>query len=175
MAALENISLDFQVFGTNDPKLLVVVDTSIWGIIEDKPSIIEITPPNTTKMVTYTFEKGKTNIFNSSNLLLSPVGVYNELSDGIYQITIKGSPDSNCKSRDYLKTDQIQAELDNLYISFGFTENEKTKEKRRQNLEIESLIKTAEAYLRRGKTYDATVFFKRAIKYLDNYNNCKTC
>jgi len=175
MAALTNINIDFQVFGTNDPKLLIVVDTSTWGIIQDKPSIIEIIPPNSTKMITHTFEKGKTNIFNSSNLYLSPVGVFNELSDGIYQIAVKGSPDSNCKHRDYLKIDQTQAELDKLYISFGFTENEKTKEKRREILEIESLIKTAEAYLRRGKSHEANNFFKRAIKYLENYNNCNTC
>ena len=42
MAILDHIKLDFQILNTGDPKLLIVMDTSVWGFIEDKPSIIEI-------------------------------------------------------------------------------------------------------------------------------------
>ena len=42
MALLDTINLDFQVLSTGDPKILAIVDTSVWGFIEDKPAIIEI-------------------------------------------------------------------------------------------------------------------------------------
>ena len=124
MAILDHIRLDFQILNTGDPKLLVVMDASVWGFIEDKPSIIEITPPGTTNTITYNFVKGKNNVFNSSNLLISPVGTYNDLVDGIYRVSLKGSPDSFCVHRDFLKTDKVRNELANIYVSLGFDDDE---------------------------------------------------
>ena len=175
MALLDNINLDFQVLSTGDPKILVVIDTSVWGFIEDKPAIIEITPPGTTKVKVYNFVKGKSNVFNSSNLLISPVGQYNDLSDGIYRITVKGSPDTNCKHRDFLKTDKARLELAKIYVSLGFEDDEKTKQKKKTIQDIDLLIRAAEASTSIGKLKKGMAYFKKAVQYLKEYNDCENC
>lgn len=173
--AVDNIHIDFQIFSASDPKILVVVDVSIWSVIQTKTAIIEILTPNTTKVKTFVYEKNKTNVFNTSILALSQTGDYRDLPDGIYNITVKGSPDTFCKTRDYLKTDKTQAELDKLYISLGFSEGKEIDDKRSEILKIESLIKTAEAFVRRGRTQEGLNFFKRAVNKLKEYNECKNC
>ena len=173
MAQLDTINLDFQVLSTADPKILVVIDTSVWGFIEDKHSIIEIVTPGTEKIVTYSFVKGKTNVFNSSNLLLSPLGVYNDLPDGIYRITVKGSPDTNCVHRDFLKTDKARLELDELYINLGTDITRKNIELKQELLDIDCLIRAAEALVRRGKLKKGYSFFKKAIRYINDYKECE--
>ncbi len=72
------------------------MDTSIWSFIENKPAIIEIIPPGVVDPIVYNVAKNKTNIFNTSNLGMSNIGVLNDLPDGVYKVTIKGSPDSFC-------------------------------------------------------------------------------
>lgn len=175
MALLDNINLDFHILSTGDPKILVVLDTSVWGFIEDKPAIIEIMTPGSTKVRTYNFVKGKSNVFNSSNLLISPVGQYNDLVDGIYRISVKGSPDTNCKHRDFLKTDKARLSLAKIYISLGFEDDDKTKEKKQTIQDIDLLIRAAEASVSRGKLKKGMTYFKKAIQYLNDYNDCETC
>lgn len=176
MAILDNIDLDFQVINTGDPKVLVVSDTSVWGAIEDKPSIIEIIIPGSVKVRTYNFIKGKSNVFNSSNLLITDVGVNSDLNDGIYSITIKGSPDTNCEHRYFLKADKFQLALDKLYMSLGVYNNDKEVTKQRNEiLNIDSLRKTAEAFVRDGKPNEGLSFFKKAYIKLNDLNDCNTC
>lgn len=175
MGILDNIRLDFQVLSTGVPKILVILDTSVWGFIEDKPSIIEITPPGTEKTRTYNFVKGKSNVFNSSNLFTSPVGEYRDLEDGIYRITVKGSPDSNCLHRDFLKTDKARLELNKIYIDLGF-DNDKEDQDRKQTIQnINMLIRAAEASVSRGKLKKGMSYFRTAVQDLNNYNECETC
>jgi len=176
MAILDKINLDFQIIPTWDPKALIVMDISVWGFIENKPAIIEILTPGSTTEKVFNFVKGKSNVFNSSNLLLSRIGDRNDLSDGVYTISVKGSPDSYCKKRYYLKTDKIQFELDKLYMSLGIHNKDKeTAEKRSTILKIESLIKTAEAFVRDGKISEGMKFFKAAYTRLKSISNCKDC
>lgn len=177
MATLDRIHLDFQIIPTGDPKTLVVMDVSTWGVIEDKPAIIEIIPPGSSKKKVYNFVKGKSNVFNSSNLLMSSVGTHADLNDGIYSITVTGSPDTYCKQRYYLKTDKFQLELDKLYMSLGIYSNgdKEVDSKRAALLNIDSLIKTADSFVRAGRVVEGIQYFKRAYKKLKSINNCKDC
>lgn len=175
MNVTDKINIDFQIIPTGDPKLLVVADTSVWGAIEDKPSIIEIKIPNSDKVVVHYFEKNKLNIFNTSNLLLSAVGTYNDLSDGIYSITVKGSPDSFCKSRDFLKDDKTKLEMYKLYISLGFDNDDKTKRLKAKLYELDMLIRAANANVILGKSPKGASILKRAMEDLKLYNNCNDC
>ena len=70
MAITDTVRLDFQVFSEGDPKILAVFDTSTWGILENRPAIIEIKTPNREMPIVVDFEKGKSNVFNSSNRCL---------------------------------------------------------------------------------------------------------
>lgn len=175
MAILDKIDLDFQVLNTGNPKILSIMDNSVWGVLEDKPTIIEIITPGSEKIRTNNFVQGKINVFNSSNLLLSPIGEKNDLSDGIYKVTVKGSPDTFCKHRDFLKTDKMRLNLYKLYTSLGSNDSEVIKENKKKILEIDLLIRAAENLVSRGELKKAYTFFKRANKDLKNYNECETC
>ena len=175
MNVTDKINIDFQIIPTGDPKLLVVADTSVWGAIEDKPSIIEIKVPNSDKVVVHYFEKNKLNIFNTSNLLLSSIGTYNDLSDGIYSITVKGSPDSFCKSRDFLKDDKTKLEMHKLYISLGFDKDDKTKRLKEQIYEIDMLVRAANASVALGKSPKGATYLRRAMEELKRFNRCDDC
>lgn len=175
MDVTDKIQLDFQLFSTGDPKLLIIIDTSIWSFIEDKTAIIEITPPGIENPIVYNFLKGKTNVFNTSNLYLSPIGVYNDLPDGLYKITIKGSPDSFCKHRNVLKTDKTRLELYNLYASLGLDVNNLDQEVYEKIKEIKLFIEASEALVSIGQNYKGVKLLKRAMDKINNYNECKDC
>lgn len=176
MAILDKINLDFHVLSTGDPKLLAIIDTSVWGAIEDKPAIIEIILPGMVEPRIYNYIKGKTNTFNSSNLLVSPVGEYQDLVDGIYRITVKGSPDSFCKHRDFLKTDQARLELATVYINLGFDNGDKDARAKKELLQdIDLLIRSAEALVSRGHLKKGMDRFKEAVRRINDYNECENC
>lgn len=175
MAILDTVNIDFQMISSGDPKTLIVMDTSVWGFIEEKPSIIEIVVPGSQTPKIYNFVKNKTNIFNSSNLLLSDVGVYNDLNDGIYKVTVKGSPDTIKKERYFLKTDIADLELDKLYLDLGFDNTEEIKALKKKIQDIELLINAAKALVKRGNLKKSHMFFKRAVEDINDYNECKTC
>lgn len=175
MALLDNIKLDFHVLSTGDPKIFVIMDTSVWGFIEDKPSIVEIVIPGSTEVRTYNFVKGKNNVFNSSNLLISPVGEYQDLSDGVYRISVKGSPDTNCVHRDFLKTDKVRKELAEIYVSLGVDNNKETIEKKKIIQSYDLLIRAAEYAVLIGQLKRGMTYFKKAVKDIKDYNECETC
>lgn len=175
MAATDKIHIDFQFISTGDPKVLLITDTSVWGFIENKTSIIEITPPGTDKVVTYTFLKNKINVFNTSNLFFSPVAVYKDLPDGVYKITVKGSPDSFCKQRDILKTDKTKLELYRLYTSLGLGSDKVEKNILKTIEEVKFLIDSAEALISVGESSRAADSLKLAVEQLKSFNNCKDC
>jgi|TARA_R110000868_G_scaffold74337_2_gene214909 hypothetical protein len=173
MAILDKINLDFQVLSAGDPKILVVMDTSVWGAIEDKPSVIDIIVPGSTKTRTYNFVKGKSNVFNSSNLLISPVGQYKELADGIYRITIKGSPDSNCKQRDFLKTDKIRLLIGDLYLEDYFTCQDIQNNKLRILRDVKLSLDVAEIQAANGKVKEAAKGLADVYSRVRDYIKCR--
>jgi hypothetical protein len=108
--------IDFFVYENNDPRTLVVADNSTWKHLVDKPTIIEITLPGYTEpCVTHYFEQGAKNSFNSNTLYSNCVSCkkpsYDYLPDGVYTLTVKGSPDTFQETIKYLKTDAINLEL----------------------------------------------------------------
>lgn len=175
MAVTDKINIDFQLFSTGDPKLLVIIDTSIWSFIEEKPAIIEIIVPGTTQPIVYSFLKGRANIFNTSNLHLSPIAVYNDLPDGLYKVTVKGSPDSFCKHRDILKTDKTRLELYNLYTSLGLEKNDIDDDVYKKIKDIKLLIEAAEALVSIGQIHKGLKLLKRAMDKVNNYKECNDC
>lgn len=117
---MQDIKIDFQVLDTYDPFTFSVADYSNWAHIVDKPAIIEITLPGCSDVVTHYFQKGSINIFNSLNLGLNCSDCGDELvelDDGIYELTLKGSPDSFNKTRKFLRTVCTELELDKLFIN----------------------------------------------------------
>lgn len=172
------INVDFQYYDSGDPKTLIVLDTSEWAHIKDKPSIIEIVLPGFDKPVVNYFEQGMVNVFNSNILGLSCNGCNNELTDlpdGIYEITLKGSPDTFNKTRYVLRTTQTQLDLDKLFLNLSDScsgEVEKSKFSTLQ--EIQMLLKSAEANTRYENICTAQNLLLMAQQKIKE-QNCNKC
>lgn len=175
MASIDNIEIDFQHIATGDPKRLVIMDTSVWSFIENKTAIIEILVPGSSKPVTYNIVKNKTNIFNSSNLYLGAVGTSSDLPDGVYKVTVKGSPDKFCKMRYILKDDRTRLELYKLYSSTGLEGEDKDPDIMSIIKENKLLIDGANAEIVLGNHSTAGRYLQIAYENLTRYTNCKDC
>lgn len=175
-----SINIDFQVVPTGDPKYLLVVDTSEWAHIEGKPSIIEITLPGSKNFITQYFDKGKVNVFNSQNLGFTCYGTTEndliDLPDGVYKITVKGSPDTFNKERYYLRTEVTEFELNKLFVKYGLDACE-VKDKFYEEVfkPIKKNLNAAKANIHIGDIQKANYFLVEAQTAIENYRDCKDC
>lgn len=175
----QDINLEFQIVPTHDPKKLIIVDTSIWSLIKDKPAIIEIILPGESHPITHYFDKNQVNVFNSINLgyNCSPhkSSDYLNLPDGIYQITIKGSPDSFSFSRDYLKSDSTQLEFDKFVNSNNLLCNDISDEIMSKINAIQNHLSFADSNARVGDFCQAQEHLFKAQKLITKLKGCRTC
>ena len=177
---MKNVHIDFQIYDSNDPKQIIVLDTSIWAHIEDKPAVIEILTPGETKWVGYNYTKNGVNILNSINLGLNCYDCGKEfidLPDGVYEIVVKGSPDKFNKKRYYLKTTTLQNKIDDALLkvysdcstcSDNLTDVDKI-------LRYKNLISIAEAFIRKGFKCEAQDIIYKIQEFIKKFNNCKKC
>lgn len=177
---MKKIHIDFQIYDSNDPKQIIILDTSIWSHIESKNSIIEITPPGANKPIVQYYTKNGITIFNSLNLGLNcnegDIN-YNDLPDGVYEILVKGSPDKFNKKRYYLRTTILQGKLDDILIShYSNCKNcNETNEDISKILRYRDLISVAEAFIRKGYKCESQDIIFKIQKYIEKFNNCKKC
>lgn len=139
--------LDFTILDNYDPRYIHIVDNSVWEHIKDKPAIIEIKLPDSEDVITHYFDKGKINTFNSVNLYIGcPTNdcecnnVHEELPDGLYQITVKGSPSTFSVTKSYLRTHSTRMKLDVLSVKKGYEELE----------QLYTMLESAKASVRAG-------------------------
>lgn len=177
---MKNIRIDFQVYDSNDPKQIIVLDTSIWANLESKMAVIEILTPGETKLVGYPYTKNGVTILNSSNLGLNCYECGDEfydLPDGVYEITVKGSPDKFNKKRLYLKTTTLQSKIDDALLkaysdcdscSDNLTDVDKI-------LRYQDLIRIAEAFIRKGHKCEAQDIIYKIQDFIKKFKNCKKC
>ena len=161
----DKINVDFQVIETFDPRYLLVADASEWGGIVERNAIIEIIIPGSQEVVTHYFDKASLNRYNSMLLGINCgdcVDCHDQfLPDGIYEITVKGSPSKHNKTRIFLKTTQAKLNLDRILI--GKVTDCKAVDATilKAVAEIDLLIKAAEANVRFGNEHKAQeLFFK---------------
>jgi hypothetical protein len=172
---MSKINIDFEV--RSDLYYLKVLDFSVWGLTEKKPSIIEITLPGYTLPSVYYFDKHKTNLFQSITLDQQCVNCTEEplqpLLDGIYIFTVKASPSTFFKIKKFLKTDSIQMDIDRIYID-SFT-NQSRELIINKLSEIEFILKSAEANLRYDLERECMMLYDQARKMVDKLNDCSNC
>jgi hypothetical protein len=177
----KKINIDFQVIDTRDPRVLMLADSSEWGQIEGQPAIIEIITPGESEPIVLNWDKKKINIFNSNNLLLTcPTGDCEpadliDLPDGVYEITLKGSPDTFNKTRKYLKTNLAQLELDKIYITLNLNCPETDTNILKTIQKIELLIKAAESNVRHDNMCEAQELFFKAQEMIEDIKGCSLC
>ena len=176
----KQINIDFQVVPTGDPKYLLVVDTSEWAHVVDKPSIIEITLPGKKSFITHYFDKGKVNVFNSQNLGYTCSGTcvtdLIDLPDGIYKIVVKASPDSFKKERFYLRTELTEFELDKLIVENGIVQSEIDQDffdGLYNNAKLN--LVAAKAFIKMGDIQRANYHLTEAQTVIEDYRDCNDC
>lgn len=170
---MAKINIDFSI--RSNPYYLKVDDFSNWGVIKNKPSIVEITLPGFSNPVTKFFDKNKSNRFdvNTLNIAYGDSDQLSTLPDGIYKVKVIGSPDKYNREEYYLKTDLFDMEIDKVYIDNidrigDATFNEKL-------IRIEFLKSGAEAHLRADMLEMASMLFEKAQELLTDIINCSTC
>lgn len=179
MSVIGKINIDFYVFSEYDPRVLLVGDNSNWLHIEDKPAIIEIILPGSTKPIIFTYLKNGINSFNSHNLKITCLKgdctdeVYGDLPDGIYTITVKGSPSNFQKTKYHLKTDKLQQVIDKSLIDLGFYFDEEKIKQRDELLNVKVYLMIAEAHIRREDIQEAKTYYSLAKEEMDRIENCK--
>lgn len=168
--------LDFQVHDIKDPRVLSIMDYSTWGVAEGKPTIIKITLPGDKNPVVHYFQQGVMNVFNSSNLgvVCDPCELPDllPLDDGIYQITLEGSPDTYNLTKYYLRTTNLCLELDALYMKSKIECKELSCETLQDLIKPSLLIKTAEAFTRVGDFCKAQEIFDLAVAVVEDQKKC---
>lgn len=178
---MSQINIDFQVTSIFNPKYLIVVDTSDWQLIKGKTSIIEITLPGFKDPVTLYYGQNQVNSFNSIQLGLNCQGCeikdenLHDLPDGIYKITVKGSPSKFQFTRKFLKTDNIRLELDKLFINLGLGCAIPNKECLDLIQRIDFFLKSAESNMREGNECEAQELLFKAEKEINKLKKCKSC
>lgn len=177
------LNIDFQIYDSRDPKAFILLDTSEWLYIKDKPAIIEVIVPGEKNPAVRYLSKNAVNILNAShlNLICETCDEKNsdiELPDGIYDITIKGSPDTFRKNRKYLRTTKTQLDLDNLFIQLSlecYNNDSDIKAKINKVNEIQLLLKSAEANVRYGNNSVAQDLLFKAQDIIKKSKKCKDC
>lgn len=175
---MNNINLDFEVIGSYNPKTLRVADQSEWGILADRPAIIEIKRPGSEKVYTYYLGKNQLNVFNSKTLGVNPGAPANEfvdIPDGIYDITIKGSPSSYSANRKYLKTDSMRLNIDKVWARAGILCEDEDDEIIEKIKEVEFVLTVAESSMRLGNFDTVQQLMDKAQHLIDVINDCKYC
>lgn len=175
--------IDFHVLSKEDyydPFTLSIADGSVWAMIAEKPSIIEITTPGSRTPVVNYFKKESINIFNSINLSINcPTCLDTELieiPDGIYTIEVKGSPSTFSKKKRHLRTVktrlEIAKQLIELNMGCGYDCN---SAKIKELLCIGLLIDSAEANIMYDNVEAASDEFQLALKKLGKLGECRDC
>ena len=175
---MNNINLDFEVIGSYNPKTLRVADQSEWGILADRPAIIEIKRPGSEKVYTYYLGKNQLNVFNSKTLGVNPGTPANDfvdIPDGIYDITIKGSPSSYSANRKYLKTDSMRLNIDKVWARAGILCEDEDDEIIEKIKEVEFVLTVAESSMRLGNFDTVQQLMDKAQHLIDIINDCKYC
>lgn len=165
------VNIDFEVLRTNSCKSLKILDLSHWANAQDDAAYIEITTPGQVNPVTHVFQKGKLNVYNTSNLNLSDVQDYSflgALPDGIYKITLLQCQDDPLAVTKYhLQDCQIKCQVARKLIAIDLTCTPCRKELLSQIQDIMLFIEGAQAQTDKCNVNKAMEYYQRAVKLLD--------
>jgi hypothetical protein len=171
MGKISPVNLRFGVVNTGDPRYLKLDDMSNWSFIEDKPARIEITLPATVAAVNFNWGKGQVNEFDAKILHGSchegATGDY--LPDGIYKLTLIGTPETYGYTIYYLKTDNFDLSLDRILLDtdrysdefIGIVD------------ELTFLKRAAEAHVKLENMKKADEIISQAWDLIERLKNCK--
>ena len=121
---MPDLKLDILVIPTYNVQTLGVADASVYPT--DPPVVsgatIEIDVPGFGTVVK-PFSVNDFNIFTTSNLGISPVGVYEPLPDGVYRLKYSVAPAYlNFVEKSIVRVDRLQEKFDNAFMKLDMME-----------------------------------------------------
>lgn len=181
--SIDTINVDFQILDTKDPKVLPLADISTWSIIAEKPAVVEIILPGEEEPVKHYLNKNQINIYNSFFLgLACPSECVDDedeeltdLPDGVYEITVKGSPDTYFKTRKYLRTNLTQLDLDKLYLGLNLLCENENLDLLKTLTHIDLMLKAAHAHVRYDSICQAQELLFKAQDLIEKAKGCNGC
>jgi hypothetical protein len=176
------VDINFQIYNTQDPKTIIIGDQSTWGVAENHPAYLQVTPPGTSTATQINFVKKNLMHLTSISLGLSCSAVceeqnYEDLPDGVWEFCLQSKFEGLNKKRFFLKDDQLRQKIDKirigLYDTQGFTY---VKNKTTEQLEtIDFLISASQALIKEGRNSDAMKAYNEINKIVDKLKKCKDC
>jgi len=113
------MALDILVVPTYSTYTMAVVDASVYSVAPVTPKI-DITVPGF-NVVTLTFSPNQLNLFNSTNLNLTPVGAdTTSLPDGVY--TLKYYTTTDNVTKNIMRVDVLQEKFDGAFMKLDMME-----------------------------------------------------
>lgn len=167
---LETQLIDFLFLDTNDPKIIVLLDRSVYLTTPEKP-LINVIIPGFTGSVDFAYTPSSLIVITSDTLGLTystDLGTTSDLPDGVYQITMKVCPyDEFYTKKCYLKISCFQKEYEDLLRTLDLKcECLEPKEVEKELIDIEILIKSAQAECNICSVEKATCKYQAALKKL---------
>ena len=175
---MADLSLDILVIPTYNSKTLGVADASVYPTnppVVSAPTI-QITVPGFNTFA-LPFNVNDFNIFTTSNLGITPLGVDQPLPDGVYRLKYSVAPAyKNFVEKSIMRTEQIQEKFDGAFMKLDMMECDraiKTQSKVELNT-IYFFIQGAIAAANNCANAEATKLYNQADRMLNNFlkNNC---
>ena len=134
--------------------------------------------PGSSKAVVHYFDKFKLNKFNSLNLdtaCNSSCGCnsdsYHWLPDGVYEITVKGSPDIFSCTKKYLHTATTRLRIDKIYAKVSCRCKDKAIIEKIDKMEF--MLNSAEANVRLDNICTAQEILEELENMIERFGDCE--
>lgn len=167
---MEYIEIDFDVLETNNPKKLMIADTSKnWLHADELPAYIRITLPGSKNSKDYTFDKRGIMVFNSNTLGLTDLrsncgqSEYANLPDGVYKLKLQSGFEEHFVEKYYLKTDLVEKEIAKKIVENSLNISTNSDVFIDKVFKIEWKMRVAKSFLREGNVPMVMRYYNEAV------------
>lgn len=176
----EYYNIDFLIVDSNDPKTIVLMDTSTYLEQPELP-VIDVIPPGYTGYIQIPYLPNSTIVLNSDDLKFTDNCEFEylaDLPDGVYQIKMKVCPYNQLfKKQCFLKDTIFYRNYQTLLLSFDQgCDSYDTDSLKSQMLDLDILVQSAKAEVAMCNVDRGVQKFQAAMSALDRINqklNCK--
>lgn len=167
---MECIHIDFDVLETNNPKKLMIGDTSSnWSTAFEDPAYLYITMPGSKKEKQFIFSKKSITVFNSENLGINKVTnacdktQYYDLPDGVYKIKLQSIYEDIYVEKIYLKTDIIEKEIAKKVVNNALNKSTNNDSFINCLFDLEYRLKVSKSFMLEGDVPMTMRYYNEAV------------
>lgn len=173
MSAIQQNYLDFEILDTDDPKLIIFIDASVYLDPNPEKPILEIVLPGFNQYFLVNIIPYQINVMNSNTIGVTKTfnNDYNclgDLPDGVWEYTYRVCPyDTVFIKKCVLRTALLNQKLNCLYKLFDNADCSLKDDRKIKNklTDIDIFIQTAKAYAAECNKSRASNFYQIADKF----------